>query len=142
MFKYIKAMSYDRQKIQQDLRNVAKPLTDHLIKLYLFPNSQYENHWRKEIWGFLNRVPKARNNNKFPSARFIFDEISGYCDMSEQLMYLMIDEYSPSLIPERLDSIELQSILEDYLRWIADSLSQFGVVRSSEVYAKLDESGL
>jgi len=138
MFRYVRAMSFDKQRIEDRLASLAEPVTDHLIKLYLFSNSEYRDHWRKEIWSFLNKVPKLRMNNKFPSSNFIFKLISGYADMASQLMFATIDEYS-ELTPERFDSEELESILIEYFKWISSKLSQEGVVRSSEVYAKLDE---
>lgn len=141
MFKYIRAMSFDKQTISSNLVSKASPLTDHLIKLYLFSDCEYVNHWRQEVWGFLNKVPKMRHNNKFPSYKFIFDHVSGYCDMTEEIMYQMLDKYS-MLTPVRLDVDELKSILNSYFEWLSKELASRGVVDPSEVYSKLEELGL
>ena len=141
MFKYIKAMAYDKQTIMNDLMNKSQPLTDHLIKLYLFPSTEYAAHWRHEVWSFLNRIPKMKSTGKLPSKDLIYSGISGYLDTSDNLMYLMMSEYDSS-VPERTDIDELEAILADYFDWVSTKLSKDGVVVSKEVYKKLDELGL
>lgn len=141
MFRYIKAMSYDKQKIEQDLRASARPLTMHLIKLYLFPSSQYVNHWRQEVRSFLYVVPRLKNSKKFPSFKLIMSNISGYADMCDTLMYTIISDYS-SLDPERMDAAELEALLMQYFEWISRKLSQQGSIPAEEIYEELSKLGL
>lgn len=140
MKRLIYAMSFDRRTLLNRLIKNLDPLMDHLIKLYLFPNTDYTNHWRKEVWNFLNRTPKMPNN-KFPSYKFIYQAISGELDITEQLMYLVLDEYSKHT-PTRFDAVELESKLDEYFQWLAEKLSTKGVVQSSEVYEELEKLGL
>ena len=126
------------------LSGVSGKLTEHLIKLYLFPYID-KNHWRKEVWNLLHLVPKLKSSKKFPSNQMIRDIIGAYDDMTTELANLIIEEYTeeyPDLKPCRTDYNELAAIVNNYLDWISDVLSTKGVVTSSEVYAKLDELGL
>ena len=75
----------------------------------------------------------------------IRDIIGAYDDMTTELSNLIIEEYIeeyPDLKPCRTDYDELAAIVNSYLDWISDVLSNKGVVSSSEVYPKLDELGL
>ena len=71
MKRYVTAMSIPKRIIENKLEEAAAPLTDHLVKLYLFSDSEYVNHWRQEVYGFLNSVPKLKSNNKLPTFQFI-----------------------------------------------------------------------
>lgn len=138
---YISAMGASRSVIENQLVNASNPLTEHLIKLYLFPNSEYADHWRQEIYGFLSRVPKLKSRNKYPESDFIFDCISVYLDQADELLQYVSEEYE-ALVPERSDANELEKILTDYFNWLSDILSTEGRVHSSAVYSKLSELGL
>ena len=140
MFRYIRAMAYDKQSIQNSLESVASSLTDHLIKVYLFPNSEYADHWKQEIWHILNRVPKMKQNNKFPDAKFIFNCISGYADMAYNLMQLWMSEYD-SINPERVDPEEAERWIVEYFGWLSEKLSEQGSITSHEVYNELERIG-
>lgn len=135
---YISAMGTSRTVIENQLVNASNPLTEHLIKLYLFPSSEYVNHWRQEVYGFLSRVPRLKSRNKYPESDFIFDCISAYLDQTAELMQFVAEE-NESLVPERFDATELESALTNYLNWLAETLSAEGRVHSTAVYNKLKE---
>ena len=143
MKSYIYGIVLDNQTLA--LSGISGNLTEHLIKLYLFTNDTKnpwrKSDWRKEVWNLLHIVPKLKSSKKFPSSRIIRDIIGAYDDMTTELSNLIIEEY-PDLEPCRTDSDELAAIVNNYLDWISDVLSNKGVVSSSEVYAKLDELGL
>lgn len=133
-------MSVNRQALENQLFSAALPLTEHLTKIYMFPNVDYRQHWMKEVWNFVHQVPKLKNNNKFPEASFIFESLSGYADVSYNTIELIVGEYSEHA-PERADGSELEEMLIQYFTWLADQLSEFGKVSSDEVYSKLEEIG-
>lgn len=140
MFRYIKAMAYDRQTIMNNLIDKAEQLTDHLIKLYLFPSTEYVSHCRGEVKNFLNKMPKMKHNNKLPDKKLIYSGISGYLDQTYEMMHYMMEEYD-LLVPERSDPEELYSMLESYFNWISSELSKRAAIPSSEIYSKLEEIG-
>ena len=141
MFRYIRAMSFSKQAIEADIRQISGPLTDHLTKLYLFPYSEYTAHWSSEVWSFLNRVPKMKGSNKFPSKKLILKNVSGYTDMVDEIMYFIMEEYS-DLTPERYNAEELGVIMTKYFDWLAETLSSKGIIQSHECYQQLRELGL
>lgn len=137
---YISAMGTNKNIVETQLVAASGELTDHLIKLYLYPSTEYRNHWKQEIYSFVPRCPKLKNTNKYPDAQFIFDCISAYLDTTETAMYYVMQEY-PSHTPERYDAQELEQLMAEYLTWLADELSANGRVQSQAVYNKLDEIG-
>ena len=141
MFRYIIAMAYDKHKIENILVGISGELTYHLIKLYLFNNSVYAAHWRNEVYSFLNNIPKFKHNKKLPSAKFIYENISGYLDECEDIMHVILEEYN-SFTPCRFDSKELYRCIDRYFLWISDYLSQHVAVTSHEVYTQLKKLGL
>lgn len=67
------ATQSDVSKLLQD--ESPKPLI-HLS--YYLENSNDNinlSHWAKEIYSFINTVPKLKSNNKFPSELFIYRNI-------------------------------------------------------------------
>lgn len=133
-------MSVNRQVLENQLFSAALPLTEHLAKIYVFPDLEYRNHWMKEVWSFVHSVPKLKSSNKFPEASFIFEALSGYADVSYNTIEVICDEYSQHT-PKRVDGDELEGMIIEYLTWLADQLSESGKVCSSDVYIKLEEIG-
>ena len=140
MKKYIYAMSVNQQELGQQLFNASLPLTEHLTKLYMFPNLDYRGHWKKKIWNFAHRVPKLKSSNKYPEAEFIFEKLSGYADDSYNAIDMMLADYSQHC-PERVDGAELETMLNQYFWWLAEELSEHGIIPADKVYNKLDEIG-
>ena len=138
MYMYIRAMSEDQKSIQSELKSHSEQLDEHIIRLMLYPTSEYVPHWKQEIWNFLHRVDKLKGKNKFPKAQFILDSISTHNDMIEELRGL-VEDLESELTPVKIDTQNIIAVLEAYQKWISEKLSVQGVVRQSEVYAKLDE---
>lgn len=138
---YVRAMSTSKKDFKRRLHDISGELTEHLIKLYLYPNSQYANHWRKEVWAFLHYVPKLKHNNKIPTSDFIFNGISIYLDQVESFLYMLMEEYS-ELSPERLDPDEATSLIEQYFENISIRLSKDSTISSSECIDILIELSL
>lgn len=137
---YIRAMGTPRSEIRHELTHASGELTEHLIKVYLYPNAQERNHWKTEIYSFLPRCPKLKSTNKFPESEFILECISAYLDQLEEMMYFVIDENN-EIDPERYNAEELENMVVQYFSWLAEQLSARGNVHSKSVYGKLDEIG-
>lgn len=135
---YVTAMSVPQNIVMNKLIDISSSLTDHLIKLYLFPTSQYTNHWRQEIFSFVNSIPKLKSTKRYPSSDFIFEHLSSYLDQCAEGIEFWINEYG-SLVPERVDPIEAENLITEYIKWLASKLSENGRVSASEIYAKLTE---
>lgn len=141
MKRYILAMAFDRQSLINKLYDSSSNLTDHLIKLYLFPNSTNVNHWRQEVWSSLSRMPKLASTKKLPDKKLIYSCVSGFVDEIPELVDYMKNNYSDEVV-ERFDIDELTEKVENYLHWISEKLSVSVVVLPDDVYSKLKELGL
>lgn len=71
MKRYIRSFAVTKREIQADLRASAKIVIEHLIKIFLYPNAQENNHWKREVSGALKKVPKLKGSNKLQSPSFI-----------------------------------------------------------------------
>ena len=138
MKRYVYAMATDKKSVVSQISSVSEPVIEHLIKLYLFKDSEYQNHWRKEIWSFLHSVPKLKNTKKNPQVDLIRRALATYEDSVLELRRVVEDEYS-SLFVSRSDNTELERLICAYLDWASEILSELGSITLSEVYSKLEE---
>ena len=75
MLDHIFALSRSRTNIYDKLADNSENVIDHLIKVFLWPDAQEQNHWKQEIWNFIRSVPKLKSSNKFPPYKKIRREI-------------------------------------------------------------------
>lgn len=116
---------------------------DALAQLYAFPNTQYVNHWRKEVWSNFNRVKRLSGRKKIPSKKFILDsswEINkDYTDICLDSMIQKESELTPR---SEIDYSEFYEKVESYFDWLAEILSKKMIVSPNEVYAELENLDL
>lgn len=139
MYRYIVAMSYDREKIRDILISGGKQTALHLTKLVVFPNASTHNHWKKEVYNFLHDVSRLKGSNKYPKEKFIFDAISGWDDVADNLIIEVQDEEQDLVPDHNVDARKLEAMLLAYHKWAAHKLSTNGILTRNEVYAKIDE---
>jgi len=135
---YIGLVSEEQQQVYRRISDRADVLLDHLIKTLLFPHALEVNHWKQEIFSFVNDVPKLRNNKKFPRKKLILQALSIYNDAVEaHVERVVLDEHD--LNPVTTDAAYVLICVEEYQNWLASELSERGYVRSADVYRKIDE---
>lgn len=132
-----------RKDVSDWIEDRTLPVIDALAQLYLFPNTEYVNHWKREVWGNLSRVKLLSGKKKLPSKKFILDsswEIHKN-RLDDCLEYAIGKEY---LLTPRSDtsSSEFYQIVEKYFDWLAGELSARLQVFPKDVYSKLEELGL
>lgn len=138
MIDHIFAFARSQIDVYSKLADSSENVIDHLIKVFLWPDAQEQNHWKQEIWNFIRSVPKLKSSNKFPPYKKIKHEIwNSYEDVIYDHIELWIDEISES--PISFDCEDVYHAIEDYMSWLADLLSEKGVVRSYQVYNKIEE---
>lgn len=49
-------MAYSRQQAWQKVSGISYPLTYHLVKVLLMPESQNREHWLNEIQGYIRSI--------------------------------------------------------------------------------------
>lgn len=132
-----------RSEIAARLEENTRILMMHLIKLWMFPGASEVNHWRNEVYSFLNQVPRLKGVNKFPSSEFIFNSTfvpneSCIDDLYEDVY----DDYTDNHTLDRTNCDAMHQVIEDYYIWISDILSKRGVVSHKKVLQELEILGL
>ena len=93
----IYAMSRKKSDIAAYIEEGTQEIILHLIKLYMYPESNNVHHWRREVANFLNNVPRMKGSNKYPSAQFILkNSWSVNADKFEVWYNIVRDDYGPS----------------------------------------------
>ena len=136
MYLYIRSMSESKNKIYSDITSASKQIDQHIIRLMLYPNSSYRDHWMHEIWAFLHDVDTLKNTHKFPKKSFIFDALSVHNDILRNYVKLVISE-EEDLEPSYIDLDDLLSITRSYQDWLSEKLSSEGVVFQKDVKSKI-----
>ena len=133
---YIKGMFTDKRRISYQLFVSADKVVEHLMKLIQFPQAQAKNHWADEIHAFCHRVHRLKGSNKYPSFKFIYNEISSYNDILHSYITYARDtepdEYFYD-VPEH----ECLPTIDEYEKWLADMLSRYGEVTQQQVKQEL-----
>lgn len=135
---YIRAMSDERREIRRDLVHASEQVVTHLIKLMIFPNAEYHNHWESEIHSFLHKVSKVKGKNKWPDYKFIKEAISTHNDMIPEFIQIVIDEEDQLTAYDDIDISAVEKVIETYCVWLATQLSTKGFVIKSEVISELE----
>ena len=138
MYRYVVGMSDKRSEIRNQLKYAGKQVALHLIKLAIYPDAQERNHWKQEIYAFLHDVPRLKKSNKWPEFDIIFDALSVYDDIVDNLVLEVYDD-EESLTPSELSAEKLEEMLLTYHAWAAHKLSKNGILRRQDVYNKIDE---
>ena len=138
MYLYVRSFSDSRSQIRSDLRGATKVVLNHLIKIWLYPDVQEQNHWKKEVAQALNDVPKTKGRNKYPDYKFLIRNTwDVYEDALDDRIDVIISSIHESPIP--FDFNDIYNAMSEYFDWIAFRLSEKGIVRYSDIYDKIEE---
>lgn len=129
---YIRSMSEYQSKIYDNLVSASNQVNMHLIRLLLYPDSRFVDHWMHEIWSFLYRVDKLKGINKYPKAKFIRNALAVHNDTVENYIAVVKDLES-ELEPADVNIEDVIKLIEQYQAWIAEQLSKQGVVLQNDV---------
>ena len=137
--------AYKRRQIEDRLYESTDKIIEHLIKLYLMPTHESANHWKREIYSFLNKVDKLKGSNKRPTQSQIYtwtfgnkeDTIDNYFvrGMLDTINYDYNENIKINLNKFRTDIID---ICKSYFMWLAKELSVKGIITPQQVYIKLE----
>lgn len=140
---YLTELADSKQQIRNDIVHEENNIIEHLLKCFLYKNSTGDyNHWKKEIYSFLNRIPKLRGSNKFPShnilKKFTIDRFGDVLKdwIPHDIRAMVVDGY-PKIEDYNIE--ELYNAIIDYYEWLIKELSSNGKVENIQVYNKIDE---
>lgn len=144
MFRLILGQVMPKSKIGDQLENTAYECMEHLAKLWMFPDAEEVNHWRKEVWGFYKNVPRVKPRNKYPKPEFVFDCIWTRNQNELSRTIKSVPDIEDELVPNttRVKDVEgLERAMSDYFLWISDRISEDGGADFGETKQKLISLG-
>ena len=118
--------AYDRRKIEDILVNKSPEILEHLIKIYFYPGNDNTNHWKDEIYSFINRVPKIKFNNTF----------GVWGDTIPNIVDKVLDEYGDS--NREYNMSDCLDFCSRYFTWLSNELSSKGLISKKDVYEIID----
>ena len=132
---YIRAFADSQAEVYRDIRGKSSVVIEHLIKIFLYPNSINSNHWKIEVAGALSRVPKLKRIKRYPEAKNIMKYSwkiweDSICDMISEI----VKEYGQ---PEHADFKSIYDKIHEYLAWISEELSKYGYVSNNKIYNEI-----
>lgn len=137
MYVYVRGFADSRSQIKSDLRSAAKIVLNHLIKVWLYPTAQEQNHWKQEIAQSLNDVPKLKGRNRYPDYRFLIQNTwNVYEDSLEDRVDVIISSIEEA--PIAFDFDDLYRAISDYFDWICFRLTEKGIVKYSDIYEEIE----
>lgn len=131
-------MSNTLANVRDNMKYASYEIDHHIIKLMLYSNSQYYNHWKQEIFAFLHDTDKLKSTNKWPKKEDILQWLSCHNDVLSNYRITVEDEYE-ELVPSSVSDDCILRAIEEYQEFLADKLSTNGLVRRNEAYQLLDE---
>ena len=133
---YVTAFAVTNRTARDYLVSKTPIVIDHLIKVFLHPKVQEQNHWKVEISSTLNSVPMLKINKKRPSTEFIY---SNTFDAWKETIKDRIDSITEDMkeYPISYTIDDIYHAIEDYFLWISSKLAS-GVLRPSEIYNEIE----
>ena len=124
---YVRCMGMSRKDIIEDLDNRSIELVRHLIKIVLYQDRGNLDHWTKELYGFLPSIPNLKGKNRFPDKQTI---LIGLWNRTQnrisRMMGGLIRDYSYK--PYDVSEDVVRDYVYNYLNWVAEELSAYGVM--------------
>ena len=131
-------MAEKLSKIIDNLNNLTQPVINHLILCLLFSDNQNINHWKKEVYNFIYKLPKDSRTNKYPKfntlKKFAIDNWADTLDNNLNVYIDNIVEDENLIKPNNIDNNKLASLILAYFIWLYQNLSEFGIMQRSDVY--------
>ena len=136
---YIRAMSENKSRLHDQLVPLAGKMIEHLMKCFMFPNTDPYEHWKGEIYSFIHDVPKLSNSKKWPDSDFLVKCLwDTYEDAIEDWYPQLIDEYSSYHLNTHSESVTVYNCCSEYVEWLCVELSRYGRVSSRSCFEKID----
>ena len=136
MKRYIRSFAVTKREIQADLRASAKIVIEHLIKIFLYPDAQENNHWKREVAAALSDVPKMKGSSKLPKSKFILDSSwMAWEDLFDRKVKVVKEDMVEEAKPITTDKLYIA--FDHYFKWISCELSQYGSVSYSSIYREI-----
>lgn len=123
----LEELARGKDRISMDLEYNSKPTVEHLIRVYLWRDDEYNmNHWITEISTF-NYIYKYSLTNKYPTFKqlqkwYLEDELHRVSATLSTLVKRVCAQEKKD-VPQ-YDKSELYNFIQDYLIWLCEQLSE------------------
>lgn len=136
----INELADNRNKVESDITNKSFVMKIHLIKIYLWRDTVYKNHWIKEVYSFLCRVPKLKKKG-YPKVKDLFEWLwledkENFNDIIDDIIEQSKDgedEYKNLKTPENVNYRDIEEFVSGYMMWISKELHSKGFVSKSKI---------
>jgi hypothetical protein len=141
-------MAVSRYKTKEKIGELADPLGNEILKLYLFQHSRNQNHWGSEVRGYLRAIIKKKpKGGKFSSKDYMEMLWEGPFETQEEVKDYVLDLYDgkyPSYNPSNYYNIEnkedlkrlYNNLKQTYIEICQDLVD--GKLQNIENYIKYD----
>ena len=138
-----------RGKLKLKIKNHTRPVIITLAQLYIYHrDTDNYHHWSNEVISQFPEIDRldGKGRGKLPSKKFILDNSWGeYKDSIKKLMSMAVihegqNQFYDSDRAKNVD--EFSKIVEEYLDFLATSLSQSDVLDPEEAIIKLKDLNL
>lgn len=138
---YIRVMSSYDKDIRRKIIDSSDKVIEHLVKLILYPDTEYVNGWKQEVYSFLHRIDKTKRNKRYPSYKFILEALSTHLDTIHGYKMCVVDEMQECKVnPLPFSDYDVTNMCKKYMDWLSHQLSDNGYVTQKEVYTWIDSN--
>ena len=139
----LKEFAIERSALKASLMSDFKQIFPHLLLVFYYPIAQEVNHWKGEIYNFLNDVPLLKSTKRLPKKDLIFDGL--WTSVEERIPSRhrnFIRDVNEGVYGEGLGNITYDPRAEEfcrkYITWLSEQLSTLGELSRSSVLKEID----
>lgn len=133
---HVRAFAVTNRAAKDYLISKTPVVIDHLIKVFLYPDVQEQNHWKKEIASALNTVPAIKSSNRKPRPKLIYENtFEAWKETIEDRIWAIVDDIAE--VPTAFDVSDVYNAIEEYFTWLANDLS-YSTLKFSDIYAEIE----
>ena len=132
MYKFIRCYAKSRSDIFNMLENSADQLIEHLVKIAMFQDNGNLKHWRDELGGFINKIPKLKGKNQLPSKEFIYQALTEYEYNRLDATIENVQFLYKKLTPITTSKLFIKNYVDRYMKWLSEELASKGYVYASK----------
>lgn len=140
MFKRIYGQAMSRRDAAAHFDSKGPQLVKHLIKLYMYPNSDSVNHWKNEVLEFCSESVYLKGHKSFPKSSMIYEELWGKRRHMISRLVQHVKFREADLKPRsNYSEVDLLTRIDDYINWVSIELSKNEFLDLDEGCSRLDE---
>ena len=143
----INECAMERSEQANKLYAHTEQIVEHLIKIIAMPDHTAVNHWKQEIASQIIKVNKLKGSKRFPTEKEIYKwtyekDKDSLKDMTYISNFIKGEwrTYNYQGDFKNINKIahNIQYVCDEYFKWLANTLSKFGIVFKPDIYEELN----